>query len=200
MSQATLGEYDFIVVVDCSSSMDEPNKRSDPKGTTRWEAMKETVIGFAKDVSAIDADGIGLVQLGGQGKQWDGVGVDEVRAILNDLKPRGSTPLAEALTSAIQLAGKSAKKDFIAVFTDGVPDDRNAAAEVIRKASNRQESDDALTILFIQVGDDAGATSYLKTLDDDLKGCKFDIVDSKTVEEVNKFLTTTELIEAAIAD
>lgn len=70
--------------------------------------------------------------------------------------------MAEALQSALQLAGKSDKKDFIMVFTDGVPDDRNAAADVIRKASQNQEMDDSLTILFIQVGDDVSATKYLK--------------------------------------
>lgn len=86
------------------------------------------------------------------------------------------------------------------VFTDGEPDDKAAAAKVIVDAANRQETDDALTILFIQVGDDVGATNYLRTLDDGLTGAKFDIVDAKTVAEADAFATTADLIVAAIAD
>ncbi|WP_180288410.1 hypothetical protein [Delftia sp. 60] len=35
--------------------------------------------------------------------------------------PRSSTPLAEELTAALKLAGKSDKKDFVIVFTDAYP-------------------------------------------------------------------------------
>lgn len=200
MNAATLGEYDFIVAIDTSSSMDEPNKRGDNAGPTRWQAMQESVIGFVRDIEAIDSDGIDLVQLGGSLNIWEGVGVDKVRDIFGSMKPRGSTPLADCLKNAFRCAGKSAKKDFIVVFTDGVPDDQAAAARAIVEQSNKQESDDSLTILFIQVGDDAGATQYLRGLDDNLKNAKFDIVDVKTVDEANKFSTTADLILAAIAD
>ena len=117
-----------------------------------------------------------------------------------DLSPRGSTPLTEALNEAFKLAGKSDKKDFIIVFTDGVPDDKAGAAEAIKRHANKQETDDACTVLFVQVGDDASATRYLKSLDDDLKGAKFDIVDAMTIEEAEKFPTTVDLIIKAISD
>ncbi len=92
------------------------------------------------------------------------------------------------------------KKDFVIVFTDGVPDDQAAAAKVIKDASNKQDTDDALTFLFVQVGDDSGAAAYLRGLDDNLKGAKFDIVDCKTMEEAEQFASTAELIIAAIND
>lgn len=195
MNAAMLGEYDFIVMIDTSSSMGEPYK-----GTTRWLAMQEAVIGFCRDIEAIDSDGIDLVQLGGSLNTWQGVTTDKVRDIFSSMTPRGSTPLAEALENAFKCAGKSPKKDFIICFTDGVPDSESAAMEAIKKQSNRQESDDALTILFVQVGDDASATAFLKRLDDNLKGAKYDIVDAKTIEEASKFNTTAELILAAIDD
>jgi hypothetical protein len=81
-----------------------------------------------------------------------------------------------------------------------VPDDEAAAAKVIRDAANKQETDDALTILFVQVGKDAGAAAYLRKLDDQLTGAKFDIVDAKTMEEAEKFATTAELVAHAIND
>lgn len=194
---ATLSEYDFVVVIDASGSMGT----EDVKGRSRWVAVQESAETFARDVGKIDSDGIGLVLFSGAGIDvQDGVTADKVTEAFNKRGPRGGTPLAEALTEALKLAGKSDKKDFIVVFTDGVPDDKAAAAKVIRDASNKQETDDALTILFIQVGSDSAASSYLKMLDDDLKGCKFDIVDAKTVEEADKFSSTVDLIVAAIDD
>ncbi|MEO0002605.1 MAG: hypothetical protein RLZZ22_297 [Pseudomonadota bacterium] len=194
-----LSEYDFIIAIDTSGSMGEPVKAG--SSITRWEAVQESALTIIRDVEKLDSDGIGLVLFGGPTiKSFDGVTSDKAREVFASAGPRGSTPLAEALTASLALAGKSDKKDFVIVFTDGVPDDRAAAANVIAKAANAQDSDDALTILFVQVGDDRSATTYLKSLDDDLKGCKFDIVDAKTVPEVDAFASTVDLILAAIAD
>jgi len=200
---AKLSEYDFVIVIDTSGSMGEPVKNG--SSVTRWSAVQEAAMTLIRDVEKIDSDGLGLVTFSGNDSSpniaaHDGVTSDKAREVFANMSPRGGTPLAQALTAALALAGKSDKKDFIVVFTDGVPNDKTAAADVIRKASNLQETDDALTILFIQVGDDAGATAYLKSLDDDLKGCKFDIVDAKTIDQVEAFATTVELIIAAIDD
>lgn len=195
---ATLSEYDFIAVIDASGSMATEDMSG---GRSRWKAMQETAEQFCRDISKIDADGIGLVIFSGQGiDSYDGVNVDKVSEVFRTRSPRSSTPLAEALQAALKLAGKSDKKDFIIVFTDGVPDDEAGAAKVIRDASNKLETDDELTILFVQVGYDAGAAAYLKKLDDQLTGCKFDIVDAKTMQEAERFATTAELIAAAIND
>lgn len=195
---ATLSEYDFIVVIDASGSMATEDMGG---GRSRWKAMQETAEQFCRDMQKIDSDGIGVVVFSGQGiDTHDGVNVEKVSEIFRNRSPRSSTPLAEALQAALKLAGKSDKKDFILVFTDGVPDDEAAAAKVIRDASNKLNSDDELTILFVQVGNDAGAAAYLKKLDDQLTGCKFDIVDAKTMAEAEKFATTAELVVAAIND
>lgn len=197
--KAKLSEYDFIIAIDTSGSMGEPVKPG--SSITRWQAVQESALTLIRDVSAIDSDGLGLVLFGGTNVQsHDGVTVDKAREVFAGTSPRGSTPLAEALSAALKLAGKSDKKDFIVVFTDGVPDDKDAAAKVIVDASHQIETDDALTILFIQVGDDASATAFLQELDDELDDAKFDIVDAKTVAEADQFATTAELIVAAIND
>lgn len=194
---AKLSEYDFVVLVDKSGSMAEPVKAGASR--TRWEAVQESALQFARDVGQFDSDGIDVVVFGGSTvDSHTGVTADKVKEVFGKYSPRGGTPLAEALAAGLQLAGKSDKKDFVVVFTDGVPDDREAAAKLIIEAANRQESDDALTILFVQVGDDASATAFLQRLDDNLTGAKFDIVDAKTVAEVDAFSSTTDLILAAI--
>mgnify|MGYP001547343532 CR=1 FL=1 len=192
---AKLSEFDFIVAIDASGSM----TIDDVKGRTRWESMQETVGQFARELDKIDSDGIGVVVFSGQGvESFDGVNAAKLADVFAARQPRSSTPLAEALTAALKLAGKSDKKDFVIVFTDGVPDDKAAAARVIVDASNKLQSDDDLTFLFIQVGHDRAATDYLRELDDNLKGAKFDIVDAKTVAEAEAFATTADLVLAAI--
>lgn len=193
-----LSEYDFIVCVDASGSMSTDDM---PGGRTRWDAMQESLLMFTRDVEKFDSDGIGLVIFNGQGVQsFDGVTSKDVAGRLNSVSPRSSTPLAEALTEALKLAGKSSKKDFILVFTDGAPDNQAAAADVLKKAANSISADDELTVLFVQIGYDQQATAYLKQLDDNLRGAKFDVVDVRTMAEAEKFATTTELIVAAIND
>lgn len=196
---AKLSEYDFVIVIDKSGSMAEPVKSG--SSITRWQAVQESAMTVIRDVEKLDADGLGLVLFSGTGiSAHDGVTSDKFREVFAQNSPRGSTPLAEALTEALKLAGKSDKKDFIVVFTDGVPDDQSAAAQVIINAANSQETDDALTILFIQVGDDAAATEYLAKLDDGLTGVKFDIVDAKTAAQADAFPSTVDLILNAIND
>lgn len=196
--EAILSEYDFIVVADTSGSMAEPVKAGSK--VTRMESMQESIRTLIRDLSKIDADGIDMVQLGGSCASWTGVTEENALNIFKDLQPRGTTPLAEALTEALKLAGKSTKKDFIVVYTDGVPNEMEAVKRVILNQANSQATDDACTILFVQVGDDAGATKFLKELDDNLKGAKFDIVDAKTTAEVDAFASTADLIIAAIND
>ena len=60
------------------------------------------------------------------------------------------------------------------------------------------QNDDELTFLFVQVVHDRAATDYLRDLDDNLKGAKFDIVDAKTVAEAESFASTADLVLAAI--
>jgi Mg-chelatase subunit ChlD len=194
-----LSEYDFIVVIDKSGSMGDPIKRGSDR--SRWAAMQESVGVFVRDIQALDDDGIDIVLFGGQSIQaYEGVTAAKLADVWAENNPRGGTPLAEALQKAFALAGKSAKKDFVLVFTDGVPDDASAAAKVLKDQANKQETDDACTVLFVQIGDNAEATVYLRGLDDNLKGAKFDIVDAKTMDEADKFATTAELVLAAIND
>lgn len=198
VSHDALTEYDFIVVIDASGSMSTEDM---PGGRSRWQYMQETAESFCRDICKLDADGIGMVVFSGANVQtYDGVDANKVREVFQSRSPRGSTPLAEALTAAFQLAGKSEKKDFIIVFTDGEPDDKAAAARAITQQANKQANDEDLTILFVQVGTDGGATRYLKSLDDDLRGAKFDIVDVKTQAEAEAFASTADLVAAAIDD
>lgn len=195
--------YDFAVVLDASGSTAENDvKAGFFKRITRWEAIQKSASTFIKDLSNITG-GNGFMQLvvmGGGVKSYSNVGVAEVAEALDQNSPGGGTPLAQALTAALTLLKGSSKKKFIMVFTDGVPDSRQAAKQVIVNQANSQATDDECTILFVQVGEDSSATEYLRTLDDDLKEAKFDIVDAKTAKEAAAFESTMSLILHAIDD
>lgn len=195
---ALLSEFNFIVAVDASGSMGETDM---PGGKSRWEYMQETLVAFTRDILTIDSDGIEVVAFGGSNiTTVAGKTAEVVKLIFSTRSPRGSTPLAQALTECVKLARQSDKKAVILVFTDGVPDDRAAAAQVIVNQANSQETDDECTFLFVQVGHDAAATKYLRSLDDDLHNARFDIVDCKTMDEAEAFATTVDLVCNAIKD
>jgi len=198
---AILSEYDFRVAIDYSGSMGETD--SSTRGLTRWDVMQEDLRQFVRDVYAIDTDGIDLVFFGASIKAFSGVTPETLDGIMMQFSPRGGTPTTEALQEVFRLArsGASAnKKDFTIVFTDGVPDNFESLKRVIIEQANSQTADDEHTILFRQVGNNEQATKFLKELDDNLKGAKFDIVDSKNYEEAMKFNSTAELCLAAIND
>lgn len=197
---AALSEYDFRILIDASGSMGTEDM---PGGRSRWAYMQETAEAFARDVAKFDSDGIDVVVFGGSSVQgFKGVGPEKVHAVFQDRSPRSSTPLHLALQEAIAQAKGSDKKQFNLVFTDGEPDDRGAVVKAIVAQANSQETDDACTFLFVQVGTDAGATAYLTMLDDELqsKGAKFDIVDRKSQAEAEAFGSTAELVLHAISD
>jgi len=191
-------EFDFIVAIDASSSMLEPNKNSAPNGPTRWQAAQELVLGLTRQIQQYDDDGIDVVRFGGRVETFQGVTADKVKDIFAT-GPMGSTPTTEALQACLTLAGKSSKKDMIIILTDGEPNSEQSLRDLIVRTANSQTQDDALTILFIQVGDNTQATAFLKRLDDGLN-TKFDIVDAKTVEEIESLGSVDATLEAAIAD
>jgi hypothetical protein len=73
--------------------------------------------------------------------------------------------------------------------------------EVIINASRRMTQDEELAISFIQVGKDAGATKFLKALDDQLQGAgaKFDICDTITMDDIAD-MSLAEVLMNAISD
>jgi len=200
---AKLTEYDFHVLVDISGSMMEPAKASNPSGPTRWDYVQETVMGLVRQIDKLDADGIDLILFRGNDASGvtfhKGVNATKLSEIFRNTNPGSRTPTAEALIEAFKHAD-GGKKDFFLVVTDGEPNDKGAVARAIIEQSQKQETDDACTILFLQAGDDRAATAWLQQLDDNLTGAKFDIVDVKTVEEADKYNSAVELIAAAIAD
>ena len=186
--------FDYVVLIDASGSM----ANTDGKAATRFERAKESVIGLVSELGAVDEDGIDVITFGGESIIHTG-GVKTPADVQSAFNRRvaGSTPTAEALELAFKIAGKSDKPDFVVVITDGEPNNRQAVKDVLIKQANSQNADGDLTVLFIQIGDDASAANFLAELDDGLNA-KFDIVDTMTQAKADSYPSLAALIEDAI--
>lgn len=199
LNKQLLTEYDTMVLVDRSGSMTGYAKGF----ASRWDQAKEITIGIAGLAQTVDEDGITLISFGGTFKAArdvvDGVKLDAVTSLFDNNSPGGTTPLTEALHAAFNKKFAAGKKAIIFVITDGVPDNTNTVKTEIIAAAGKLNDASEIRILLLQVGDDSNATKYLDSLDNDLQGAKFDIVNAINFDDANG-LTPVELYERAISD
>lgn len=198
---ARLSNRDYYVVIDKSGSMEE---KDTPSGVSRWDYCQESTIALAKKLNEFDPDGITVVPFASTHKFYPNTTPDKVKDVFKENWPQGGTELAPALQACFDdyIANKRKgiqKKNgiMIVVVTDGQPNNEDAVAKTIVGFTKFIDHDDEAGISFLQVGKDAHAASYLKRLDDHLEaeGAKFDIVNSKTMED----LENVPLIDAMIA-
>jgi Mg-chelatase subunit ChlD len=188
------------VLIDRSGSMGGPAKGF----PDRWHAAKELTIGIATLAATVDEDGITVIQFGGGFVPSRDV-VDGVKdaAMVADIfakhSPGGTTPTAEALEAAFAKKFAAGKKAVVICVTDGEPNDQNAVKTAIINAASKLNDASELRVLFLQVGDDTGAAAYLDSLDNDLKGAKFDIVNAITFQNADG-LSASDLFARALDD
>lgn len=201
-STSRLADRDYYVVIDKSGSMADTDT---PTRQTRWKYAEESAIAVARAVEPYDPDGITVVVFNGSFKVYDNTTAAKVKDIFAEHSPMGGTSMAAPLNAVFEhyLKNKqagSAKKNgaLCIVVTDGQPMDGNAVAAAISTFTKNLDRDDEFGMTFMQVGHDPEATRFLKKLDDDLvgAGAKFDIVDTKTIDEVEAIGLTEALIAA----
>lgn len=198
-----LKNYDIAILLDRSGSMvieDCPN------GKSRWDYARENVEAVAARANKIDSDGITVVVFGSKVNVYENTTPDKIQQIYDEVEPIGNTATDAALEGILtsewfQGRKSGTRKPMIAiVFTDGKPNDQNALEKVIVNAANNIERDEDLGISFVQVGYDKGASEFLAYLDNDLTGkTKFDIVDTKSMEELEE-IGVMGLFNAALDD
>lgn len=197
-------DKDYVIIVDKSGSMDSDVM----PGYTRWEQGQEYVTSLAKFANQYDPDGIKVITFNGRYKVYDNVSDAKVKEVFASESPVGGTvmapPLKEAFSSYLKrkAAGETNNGEIAIVLTDGMPNDRAQVMRAIAEFTMSLDTDDEYGISFIQVGDDKQASEFLKALDDDLvsAGAKFDIVDTKTCDDIDSGMTAEEILVAALND
>ncbi|MEM9771427.1 MAG: hypothetical protein AAF889_07490, partial [Cyanobacteria bacterium P01_D01_bin.73] len=157
---------DYILAVDASSSM----LMKLPDGRSRWNAVAEATFGLAIGVEALDPDGIEVYTFASKVKELNNATAQTVVDLFAKNHPFGSTNLAGLLNVVLLQKWKPEVPTTLIVVTDGQPDDKAAAAQVLIEATKKMQFDEQLAVSFVQVGDDPGATKFLQFLDDELMG------------------------------
>jgi len=197
----SLQNRDYVLAIDRSGSMGT----RDCNNKSRWDASREATEAIANKVAPLDPDGIKVVAFGSSVKIFDNTTPDKVTQIYREVEPMGGTALDKALHQIFEDYATRKRKgqtkpngEILLVMTDGVPDDEEAVAREIVKFTKILDQDNEYGIEFVQVGSDAHASAYLKRLDDHLEkeGAKFDIVNTKTMEELENTTITQALIDA----
>lgn len=184
MSNLELNQGDsFIFLIDVSGSM---AVNDTPTGQSRYDFAKEKAIAFCKVADQYDTNGISIYRFGHAVTQFKDITSDKIDDVFKAGPNEMSTDTAGAIRAAYA-EHKAAKNEqtFVIVVTDGTPNDANALKRVIVEITQDVKDEKEFRITFLQVGKDAAAAAFLASLDDDLKGAKYDIVDTKRLEEVD---------------
>lgn len=200
----SLKDRDYYLIIDKSGSMSTPDTKN---GKSRWDYARESTEAIARELQKYDPDGITVIPFNGTFKEYPNTTPEKVADIWNEQSPMGGTVLAPVLDHCFNdyLKNKKAgtakpKGGMIVVMTDGTPEDEEKVGRSIVNFGNKLDNaDEEFGISFIQVGQDAHATAFLKRLDDDLTskyGAKNDIVDAKTMDEVESIGVVETLIAA----
>lgn len=202
-----LENRDYTLIIDKSGTM---ARKDCEGGRSRWEMMQETTFALASKCEQFDPDGITVYAFSSHFRRYDHVTASKVEQIFNENEPVGRTEMAKVLQDALenyfQLKKQGQAKlggETIIVVTDGQPDHPQAVIQTLIEATQKIDRDEELAISFIQIGNDAEATKFLKTLDDDLQsaGARFDIVDTITIDEIEQEgISLKEVLIRAITD
>lgn len=162
---------------------------------TLWMQARGALVFLAPSVVAEDPDGIGLYFFDNWFVEEKNLcDADKTGQAFDKKGPGcyggpgnyGCTNLASVLEAAME-PDTIGRAETIFVITDGMPSDKEAVKHVIAKYTRNMCRAELLSISFIQVGRDSGASEYLDYLDDDLVrdlGAKFDIVDALSHDEL----------------
>jgi len=205
VTDAQASELDYVVAIDTSGSMGGTDQ-SDAQKRTLFAVAEEFTTGLARWAETVDDDGITVMTFGGAAVVVeDNVTASSVETIFAKNKPFSSTPTHLAVQRIIDMkrSGQLTKNVVAFIITDGRPNDPEAVAKAIAGwTKDASATEKSISFSFIQIGSDAGASSFLKMLDDDLEskyGAKFDCVDTRSLHETDS-MTPGQLVWGAQND
>lgn len=203
--EALLENRDYTVII----AKTAPSVAQTPPGfEARWTNAHAAIVALAERCQILDPDGITVyLSCRSQGGfvQYRQVTTEKLAQIFDLHYPPEELNLLDGLQTALadyfdrKVAGKAKPNgEIIIVLIDGEPKNRMGIAKAITQATEKMERDQELGIGFAQVGNDLIARGFLDALDDNLRsaaGAKFDIVNTRVLEEIKPNSLTEFLLD-----
>src|SRR5688572_8655543 len=128
VAQSVATDYQLMLVIDVSWSMQDPVVRPDGTVTTRMELQKAAVIALLESYAAATTGAVNIKLLQLSNDITDPANLADVIAAINGLSPTANTDYDTALATAQQgimdpswLAATPTTKGLVYFFSDGVP-------------------------------------------------------------------------------
>ncbi|KAG5183911.1 hypothetical protein JKP88DRAFT_255634 [Tribonema minus] len=195
----------YVIIVDRSGSM----AASDGRGT-RWDSARDAVAKMIDTIFKYDVDHTVPVYVFDNESVFIGevTKASQVKQIFTEFKPRGTTDLNNVLVEAIETYAGTKRPNYslipgttFIVLLDGGADDEEAVMRSLRHFADPRNGYVAnhtqIALSFLQIGDDAGATRFLKRLDDEIEP---DICDTKKDDVLKTSGGLDQLLYDAIFD
>lgn len=184
-----LSKYDVNLLLDRSGSMAEP----DCGGESRWEWCRSQTERLSDVTSTVFPDGFELILFAldyeDEGKRT----LSNLNDVFTNNHPGGSTVMSGAIRHCFQqyLHRRelgSNRPLVIAVITDGMPQDCDEIRTEIIAMTHKMHDFNEVKITFLKVGNATEGDAFMRELDDGLvlKGAEYDIVDSKSFDELRR--------------
>jgi hypothetical protein len=207
MTDALLENRDYTVIVAKTAAR---VAHAPPGFENRWVAAETAVLALVHKCQDLDPDGITVYisstnHPNGTFKQYRQVTSDRLDQVFRENYPPDALNLLDGLHAALEdyftrkATGQTKPNgEIIVVLIDGEPPDRRAIVKEIVQATYKIDRDQELGIGFVQIGDDLIARGFLDALDENLRsavGAKFDIVNTKVLEEIKTDCLTDFLLD-----
>ncbi|MCW5822107.1 MAG: hypothetical protein KIT34_04850 [Cyanobacteria bacterium TGS_CYA1] len=203
-----LGNYDCYLVVDVSGSMaSDIGAASGSPAMSKWNWCQNQSNSFYNDVAKFMPQGVTVVPFNDRFSVAPNLKGSQISSIFSQLGPEGGTDIAGPLDYILsQYLDKKAKQQktrpiAIAVMTDGECGLQEIADTII-DATHKMTHPKEIIITFLSIGDTTIGSPVLRALDDDLvaAGAKYDIVDTRSFEELSRYGLTKALAAALIEE
>lgn len=179
---------------------------------TRWDSARKAVEKLVDKVFTYDTDGSVPLYLFDDRVEFVGecTNSSQIKGVFESYQPRGTTDLASCLEVAMQkyLPKNRENSKFVPgstfiVLLDGTTDDNNKVKTVLNYYADPTngfiKSHTDVAVSFIQIGDNEGATKFLKELDEGSPEYP-DIVDAKKDDELFSEGGVDKILHDAIFD
>ncbi|MFN8550889.1 MAG: hypothetical protein U0103_05320 [Candidatus Obscuribacterales bacterium] len=195
-----LMQYDIELIIDITGSMLEHDGTGD---LSKFEWCHEQVRNFARLMEEYNRT-LTITTFNTTFNTEYHCTPARVEEIYGAIRPKGNTCLVDPLLNRLDYAlhhRTPGRATIIAVITDGlpnVPQDPRVVNTALIDFTKRLSNANDVVVTFLQIGDTFNGKSFCVDLDDNLvnEGAKFDIVDTKTFDDLKTEGLTQALIDA----